>query len=317
MKSSQKNIKWIILGVILVVIIIATIVIVSVTSHHSGGGKSGPKQPTVIDDEYIIQKFNDPNGLMVVMSGGLDSTAQEQAQKIYLKNNVFSRMLNPPNGTQVLDGVIDVTYLSSQLPINVYAQNPQATVIGLILDPSKIYASKAIKCMFPSDSNSDNRGCVGTLNHTCQTGSPCKSSMKDYQAVAAGCSIHHSDPSGTCNTVKWCDKLDPSQTDAANLQNAIKQWSNNPKWNTVSQGCVFRGPTTSNNDPNLTAYVEASRGYRKEHPSPVGMYNETELDGVLNPNLNNKLWLDSIIGVFHTADPGQMQNCGWGLAIRH
>ena len=256
---------------------------------------NGSCQDNIIDFESINNKFKTTQGLLVVMNP-YKTDIDDQNKQIYLENNVF-------DSNDHSEKIIATTYLTEKLPLGVYATRGTNTTIGIILDPTLIYANNWIKCMQVTDANSVNRACNTTGEGgnpgypcTCTAGVDCKSGP-DYKAVQAGCGVYCWDNTKQCNTVNWCDNY--------NENDIINNYTNGT-WNGVGQNCMFRPP------PN-DLFVNAAIAWRKSQPNGPGPGNywlETELDGVIDITDDNKnLWLQSIIGVFHTSDPGYMCQC--------
>ena len=249
----------------------------------------------IIGFDDINNKFKTTPGILVVMNQyKLDESSQKK--QIYLENNVF-------DSNDGSEKIIATTYLTERLPLGVYATRGQNTTIGIILDPTLIYDNNWIKCMQVTDANSVNRACNvngkgGNPGYpcSCKDGVDCKSST-DYKAVQAGCGVFCWDTNKKCNTVDWCSNYD-NDTIINNYKNRI--------WNGVGANCMFKPP------PN-DLFVNAAIAWRKSQPNGPESGNywlETELDGTIDITDDNKnLWLKSIIGIFHTSDPGYMCSC--------
>jgi hypothetical protein len=244
----------------------------------------------IIDFNYINQRFSSLEGILVVMS---DYSLADKSQKIYLENNAFLSNDKSIN-------IIAMTYLTNLLPLNIYATSYEDTTIGIILNAKMIYDANIIQCMQITDANSVNRACNtngagGNPGYpcTCLPGFDCNS--KEHKEVQAGCGVYCWDKTKQCNTVNWCK---PTYTDTEIINNYSSL-----KWNGVGENCLFKPP------PN-DLFVKSAIAWRKAQPSGPNKGNywtETELDGVVDLNDNMKsLWLKSIIGIFHSSDPGYM-----------
>lgn len=251
-----------------------------------------PDKYLVMDFNILNNKFKSPAGILAVMGDYVSTNIR--SQKIYLKNNVAPTQ----DGKRY---TIATTFLTEKLPLNLYAQDCPSFTIGIILDSELFMNSGIIRCGNTADSSSGDRycqkdgvPCVSGQPKTCKPGVLCDENNPDYVDIQAGCGVNCSDSEFPCNTVQWCDKFDRNEV--------IKKYTDFEwgGWN----GCVFKKPDD--------LYIQAAIAQKKEQikNKNVNNYMETEWDGILDlDDKTEKLWLKSIIGIFHTSDPGYMCAC--------
>lgn len=308
-----SSLVWVVVLVLLalaVVIVVATVTLVRDSDSNSKLNETTAtitaslsqlqtslvtvQRPT-IDFAQINSMFTADSGIIVFMSDY--HVNYPLGQKILLKNNVYDDV----NKTQKIQAL---SYLNERLPLNVYASNHKSKTVGLLLNPNFFKKHNVIKCAVVKDSNSVNKQCqdgrttkcspFSNTDRKCQPGREC--SEQDKVAINAGCGVHCLDESAPCNTIKWCSNFSEEE-----IVNNYK----NGTWGSgmgAPYSCVFRNVDEQ--------FVRLSQIFRKSIDPKKEYYLETELNGSVEVNEQTSSdWLEAIIGVFETSDPGYTCAC--------
>ena len=275
--------------------------------------KSFTDLPT-IGFKDINDKFTSHNGITVVMSGYRDQNPvndKYQKSKIYLENNAT------PHESVTSLGTMDLTYLSSKIPLNVYARKPYDITIGLILDTDILIQMGMLQCGTVLDDGSVARVCHDSKDDcSCIKNEEFKScndsEAKEFNAVISGCGTKckPDNNSGykTCNKVYWCD-------DHYTDEKILNEWSKSTEsgWHNLKE-CKFR-PLDKNDPTKINKlFIQSIINYKKNNQKLGSQgYYENELDATVKLDEKHKnMWLKAILGVFHDTDSSVMCACSEG-----